>query len=184
MSAALFSVDLGKWECGVAAFDRSGELRGAAEVVIPHMASYRAERMAQKVMNWAVNYAPDPRACRWVCEEMMDYPGKLARGTSLDDLRAVAYALRQQYGLIITEWKARKWKGQVKKPVIFHRVLNLLTSNEQGRIVLRRGQSLNPRHGVQPKEALDAVGLGLVAIDRAGRGVTRLPHNGDRNGLA
>lgn len=158
---ALISVDLGKWVCGIAALDASGLVLRATELepVADVPATAPGPRMVSALMEFASERTlGDPLGVPWVCEEMVDYRDKLGRGGSLDDLREVARLLRDA-GVQLKEIKARAWKGQVPKRIIFDRLYQKLSREEL--------------IAVSPwtKESLDAVGIGVVHSGRFSRGI-------------
>lgn len=160
MKASLFSIDPGKWVSGIAAFDSEGYVLRATEISIPIGCDNPACTMADHLYAWAEDYSDKPSFIRWVVEEMIDYEGKLARNETLDDLRDIAAMLSLRHGCKVKELAPRAWKGQVPKHVIFTRIGNKLSRTEL--------VAIDPFE----KEALDAVGIGLVESGRFNRGIT------------
>jgi len=161
---AVYAVDLGKWVSGLAVFvdDRlawAGEVRITRRLSRP--SANLAIRMAAALWGEASAW---PLEGLWVAERMRDYAGKGGRSADLQHLREVSQRLSEvvrEHGARFRDIPAERWKGMLPKDVCHRRTLRFLDDDEQSNIVL------------SSKESLDAIGIGLHTLGRAGRGMTR-----------
>lgn len=155
----LIAIDLGKWVSGLAHFYR-GRLVEAYEVRI-RRGSFPALRMGQALLSAGLRHCDEDGAL-WVSERMRDYPGKGARTENLEELRRVWEWLIEHFRKTPHDFRnipAAEWKGNVPKAVTRTRIRDILFRAE--RVAVRP----------KTKETYDAVGLGLVVMGRAKRGL-------------
>lgn len=150
----MYAIDPGKKHSAVAVF-LDGELVGAwfASGDTVNMA---AERLGRVVMEQPVAYNGPRR-------ENVD-PNDLIEITAAG--MAVAARLCRP-GEKIQTIQPQAWKGQVPKPVTKKRIEGKLTLGERMRLGKCLQEARGERHNVW-----DAVGIGLHALKRAGRGMT------------
>lgn len=171
----LVAVDPGKHHAGLAIFDLDRNQLAYATTLRPGE-RYAPERTASAVLARVGTFRSvhsERNALRWVVEDQVDYRDHPGRSEDLDALRDVVRALRvgaMGVGYVAAWVSVRPsvWKGQVPKQVHHARLAALLEEGERVRAPGgRRGDS-----GDAP-DTWDAIGLGLWALGRAGRGGTR-----------
>ena len=156
----LVAIDLGKIKAGVAVFDEQGALLGARTVRIEAKTDvYVPEDMAVAMVEAARGLGGVERM-QFIVEKPQKYKDKRNRHKDLDDLLAVEKMLRLACRRAKVPFKALRpaaWKGQVPKHIHATRIRALLTEEE--------GKKMPEEH-----DAVDAVGIGLFVLKRAGLG--------------
>lgn len=170
--APLVAVDLGKRKVGVAFFDAAGLLLSATTL---SEAIWSAERMANAALSWASGQLVDhellpeasvlPRSpeglqwMHWVCEWPEVYEKRRSRRKNIAALQQVGFAIARATGGWSGSYEPRVWKGQVSKNAHHPRLARALTPQEK---------RIAPP--MQCHDAWDAIGIGLFALGRTGRG--------------
>jgi hypothetical protein len=145
------AIDLGKWKIGLAIFHVEGgygTLKRAATVTDHGGPECVAGTVADEAPSNAV----------WVVEWPQKYKDKRKYHENIDELLEVGKALakRIQWN---EKYPPRAWKANVPKPAHHSRVARELTAEELGLMPSRKEH-----------DAWDAVGIGLFAVGRLGRG--------------
>lgn len=155
-------LDTGKRRVGVALFDTSTRvLLATCELTNP--SPMAPQGTGALVASWGLvtalemGYAVEG----WVVEDPQNYRHGDVKEDDLDDLRYVIEELETAVTRV-TRVRPAKWKGQVPKPIHQRRILASLTPDEHALVLAL------PRC----RDAVDAVGLGLVYFGRASRGRT------------
>lgn len=150
MKRILYAVDPGKHTSAVAAFLND-------ELVGVWFASADSMDMAEDSLGEVA--MEQPRAY-----------GNHARPQDLLDLTAAGMAVATRLVRPMTRVRMiqpQEWKGQVPKPITRKRIEAKLTQSEK----LRLGDCLKKSRG-EKHNLFDAVGIGLFALKRVGRGCT------------
>lgn len=148
----LYAVDPGKARSSVASF-LDGVFVGCWMVHVSDMQELAAEKRGRVVMELPVVY-----------------PGSRVRASDLVDLAAAGMAVASRLaaqGERIHTTSPSDWKGQVPKEVTRKRVLAKLTAPELSRLT----ECLAPIKPSLQHNLFDAIGIGLVFLKRARRGV-------------
>jgi hypothetical protein len=91
---ALVTVDLGRWESGIAFFDTDNVLMCGTLVRIRKSARIPAFAMAMALLRCAQGWVGlDKSSVPWYSEEMQDYAGKLRRHDDLENLRRIVKSM-------------------------------------------------------------------------------------------
>ncbi len=149
MKNLLYSVDPGKRQSAVAAF-LDGEMVGV------WFASSET-----------VDLAPENLGAV-VMERPRSYPGSPVRENDLLDLTAAGMAVASRLarpGERVQLVDPQAWKGQVPKPITRARIIAKLSPGELSRLEQCLTAPGGERHNLY-----DAIGIGLHALKRAGRG--------------
>lgn len=161
------SVDPGARRCGIAVwFD--GNLVDAAEPVGAHpeaTARVAVETAEGMILRHGGLASSTPRC--YIVEDPQTYDMLRVTDGNLEQLRSMINALQTYRSDMTPSWLMRvrpaQWKGQVPKKAHQIRIVNALTLTEAK--IVRELMAIR-----WPKEAVDAIGLGLWAHGRHRRG--------------
>lgn len=150
------AIDPGKWHCGVAVFD--DRLLVMANTIHIPPGRWRVERLVDTIVEYL-----GPVMCQesWIFETPQSYPGMHAREDDLESLRETIAGLND-LDRVTRRRSVRPgtWKGNVPKPIHHGRIYKALSTSELER---------TPPMATSP-DTWDAIGLGLYALRRVGRG--------------
>jgi len=153
----LVAIDPGKRKAGISVW-YDGRLIAAECVKAPPSTMHKA------LINWAMehcNVGDGP--VYWVLEVMQDYRRGNANASGIPALKAMLARLSKALGCAVV-WTATPsvWKGNVPKDIHHRRIQKYLTPEE----VTVAGAYQHDKH--------DAIALGLTALQRCGRGGTKI----------
>jgi hypothetical protein len=162
----VIAIDPGILYLAVARF-QSGRLAAGIRLnAVPTGGYAPGTALGLRLVRWLAD--ADSSAVPVLVETPEDYPGRsLATLVSMRDTIADAEKLAPRAW---TKTKPARWKAQVPKPVHHTRILEIL---DPGEIEIARSLRALPTQGDYDHDLCDAVGLGLWAVGRLGRGGVR-----------
>lgn len=157
----LVAIDPGKWVSGVCILGRSSGTWRVLSSSEPANATRwgaplgMAVAIVGRVRLVLGSHRPD--VVSWVAEWPQSYRDRSVVEADLEILRSVVRCVGTETRCPVRHVAPRAWKGNVPKEVHHERILRFLDRDERERIE-------------DGKESLDALGLGLWAVGRTGRG--------------